>query len=99
MTTLTKRKKSFSEIVEKNKVYPLEEALPILGKFPQVKFDETVEIHIDLNIDPKNSDQAVRGSVVLPHGTGKKIRIAVLAKAKICRRPGPLALSWSARTN
>jgi len=82
MAALTKRKKVFAQIVKPDKVYSIEEAVEAIQQFPAVKFDETVEIHIDLNIDPKNSDQAVRGSVVLPHGTGKKIRIAVFCKGE-----------------
>jgi len=53
-----------------------------LKKVPKVKFDETVEINIHLNVDPKNSDQLVRGTVVLPHGTGKKVKVAVFCKGE-----------------
>jgi len=82
MATLTKRRKAFSEWSDHNKVYTIEEAVDAIDKFPAVKFDETVEIHVDLNIDPKSSEQAVRGTVVLPHGTGKKIRIAAFCKGE-----------------
>ncbi len=53
-----------------------------MKKVPKVKFDETVEINIHLNVDPKNSDQLVRGTVVLPHGTGKKVKVAVFCKGE-----------------
>lgn len=67
-------------MVEKGRNYPLEEAIQILKKTPSVKFDQTVEASIKLDIDPKQTDQAVRGTVVLPHGTGKKIRVACFCK-------------------
>ena len=59
--------------------YSIENAIQIL-KQSEVKFDQTVEIHMNLGVDPKHSDQVVRGTVVLPHGTGKKVRIAVFCK-------------------
>lgn len=64
------------------KTFGLEEAIESIAGFPKIKFDETVEMHINLNIDPKSSDQMVRGTVALPHGTGKKIRIAVFCKGE-----------------
>jgi len=59
---------------------PLQEAVNRLSKAPKVKFDETVELHFNLNLDLKASDQGVRGTVVLPHGIGKKVRVAVFCK-------------------
>lgn len=61
-------------------VYPLKEALDIVKSWPQVKFDETIEIALNLNIDPKKPDQNARGALSLPHGTGKDIRVAVFAR-------------------
>ena len=74
MVYVTKRKKEFNKTFEVAKTYSLEEAVAHIEKFPKVKFDETVELHFALNIDLKNSEQGVRGTVVLPHGTGKKIK-------------------------
>jgi large subunit ribosomal protein L1 len=82
MVKLSKRKKNFSDIVKEDQSYNMSDAVVCIEKFPKVKFDETVEVHIKLNIDPKSSDQVVRGTVVLPHGTGKKIRIAVVCKGE-----------------
>lgn len=83
MVKLSKRIKEASKMVEPEKIYPLEEAVDTLVKFPSAKFDETVEVHLSLNIDAGASDQSVRGTVVLPHGTGKKIRIAVFCKGEL----------------
>jgi len=62
--------------------YPLEEAVPLLQKIKFAKFDETVEVHLRLGVDPKHADQMVRGAVVMPHGIGKTVRIAVFAKGE-----------------
>jgi len=69
-------------MVDKNKTYKLEEAVSILKKTPAAKFDETVELAFNLNADHKQSDQMVRGTVTLPHGTGKKIKVLVLCKGE-----------------
>lgn len=79
---MSKRTKEFEKIVDKKKLYSLKEAIEILKKSPKVKFDETVEIAIKLDIDPKETSQAIRGTVALPHGTGKKVKIAVFAKGE-----------------
>ena len=60
--------------------YALEDAVPLLQKIKYAKFDETVEVHMRLGVDPKHADQMVRGAVVLPHGIGKTVRVAVFAK-------------------
>lgn len=75
-------KKALSAL-DQEKVYTLDEAIDNIAKFPQVKFDETVELHLHLATDSKSSDQSVRGTVVLPHGSGKKIRIAVICKGEL----------------
>jgi large subunit ribosomal protein L1 len=82
MTRLSKRVKEAQKAVDKDKAYPLEEAVSILKKAPRAKFDETVEIAFNLNADPKQADQLVRGTVTLPHGTGKKVRVLVLCKGE-----------------
>ena len=69
-----------AKLVDRAVQYEIEEAFDILGKFGKAKFDETVELHIKLGVDSRHADQQVRGAVVLPHGTGKSIRVAVFAK-------------------
>jgi len=82
MTRLTKRKKEFEKIVDKKKTYPLQEAVLVLKNALHAKFDETVELSFRMGIDPKQSDQMVRGTVILPHGTGKKVKVLVLCKGE-----------------
>jgi large subunit ribosomal protein L1 len=76
----SKRMKKVNEGLEKAKLYPAREALDTLKSKSTVKFDETVDIALSLGIDPKQSDQSVRGMAALPFGTGKKVRVAVFAK-------------------
>ena len=76
----TKAAKKAAEIVDKNKLYTVEEAFELIEKLPKRKFDETVELHIRLGVDSRNADQQVRGTVVLPNGTGKTVRVLVIAK-------------------
>lgn len=67
-----------TEKVDKNKLYSIEEAIKLMKEIKTAKFDETVEVHIKTNIDPKKGDQQIRGVVVLPHGTGKSKKVAVI---------------------
>ncbi len=69
-----------SKLIEKLKLYDTDEAFDVVVKTAKAKFDETVEAHIRLGVDSRHADQQVRGAVVLPHGTGKKIRVLVFAK-------------------
>lgn len=82
MKSHSKRYRESEKTLDRNKTYDFAEAVSILKKVPKVKFDETVEVNIHLNVDPKNSDQLVRGTVVLPHGTGKKVKVAVFCKGE-----------------
>ncbi|MFT5387121.1 MAG: large subunit ribosomal protein L1 [Lysobacterales bacterium] len=82
MAYIGKRMKEANKSVDVDTTYTLEEALDKIGKFPKTKFDETVELHLHLGINPKNSDQIVRGTVALPNGTGKKVRIACFCKGE-----------------
>lgn len=68
---------------DKSKVYDIAEAIEFIKTNAKAKFDESVEVHVRLNIDPKRGDQAVRGAVSLPHGTGKTARIAVITESKV----------------
>lgn len=77
-----KKMKAALEKIEMNKVYPLEEAIRLVKESSYVKFDESVDLVINLGIDPRKSDQMVKGSVVLPHGIGKKVRVLVFAKGE-----------------
>ncbi|MCB1212929.1 MAG: 50S ribosomal protein L1 [Chlamydiia bacterium] len=76
----SKRMRKIYEGVDKKKYYSPSEAIDLLKSLPHVKFDESVEVALRLGIDPKKSDQAVRSTVVLPHGTGKQVRILVICK-------------------
>ncbi len=77
-----KNYRKVAEKVEKNKLYTTEEALTLVRETKIAKFDESVEVHIRLAVDPKKGDQQVRGAVVLPHGIGKAARIAVITSTK-----------------
>jgi large subunit ribosomal protein L1 len=69
-------------LVEKNKLYGVEEAVGLAKKTARTKFDETVDLAVNLGVDPKQADQMVRGTVVLPHGTGKTVKVLVFAKGE-----------------
>ena len=71
-----------AKLVDKQKLYDTVEALDLVTKTAKAKFDETIEVHVKLGVDSRHADQQVRGAVVLPHGTGKKVRIAVFAKGE-----------------
>jgi len=76
----SKRFKKALEVVDAKKAYLLKEAVGVLAKFPKAKFNETVDLAFRLGVDPKQSDQMVRGTVPLPHGSGKTVRVLVFAK-------------------
>lgn len=76
----SKRYKKALQLLDSKKPYLLTAAVEILGKFPRAKFNETVDLAFHLGVDPKQSDQMVRGTVPLPHGTGKTVRVLVFAK-------------------
>ena len=76
----SKRYVECSKLVDSNKEYDIKEALDIIEKMPKTKFDETVELHVKLGVDSKHADQQVRGTVVLPHGTGKTKKVLVFAR-------------------
>jgi large subunit ribosomal protein L1 len=80
MTKLTKKQKAQEGTVDRNRFYPVKEAITIVKKNAASKFDETVEIALNLGVDPRHADQMVRGVVNLPKGSGKTVRVAVFAK-------------------
>jgi large subunit ribosomal protein L1 len=82
MKTRSKRYKESEKQLDKDKAYQLKEAISVLKKMAPPKFDGSVDLHFSLSVDTKKSDQMVRGTVVLPHGTGKKVRLAVFCKGE-----------------
>ena len=76
----TKRTAQLLEKIDNEKAYGVDEAFAVLAELKSAKFDETVEIALNLNVDPRHADQMIRGSVVLPNGTGKSVKVAVFAK-------------------
>jgi large subunit ribosomal protein L1 len=79
---ISKRVKSWADKIDSEKLYPLTDALQLLKECSTVKFDESVEVAVNLGIDARKSDQAVRGATVLPKGTGKTVRVAVFAQGE-----------------
>jgi len=77
----SKRYKKALEVVDGKKTYPLKDAVGVLAKFPKAKFNESIDLAFRLGVDPKQSDQMVRGTVPLPHGSGKTVRVLVFAKS------------------
>jgi len=80
MAKLTKRQKAIREKIDAEKLYPAEEAFALVKEFATVKFTESIDVAINLGVDPRKSDQTVRGSCLLPNGTGKSVRVAVFAQ-------------------
>ena len=82
MAKLSKRAKAFRERVDANKSYPLDEAIAILKETATTKFNESVEVAVNLGVDARKSDQGVRGATTLPHGTGSEVRVAVFTQGE-----------------
>jgi large subunit ribosomal protein L1 len=82
MAKLSKRVKAFRERVDANKSYPLDEAIAILKETATTKFNESVEVAVNLGVDARKSDQGVRGATTLPHGTGSEVRVAVFTQGE-----------------
>ena len=80
MAKLTKRQKAIVAAVEANKVYTLEDAVQVINTLPAAKFKESLDVAVNLGVDPRKSDQVVRGATTLPAGTGKTVRVAVFAQ-------------------
>lgn len=82
MPVMTKRLKTAEALIDRTKTYSVEEAMDIVKMAPAAKFDESVDLSLRLGVDPKHADQMVRGAIVLPHGIGKTVRVAVFAKGE-----------------
>ncbi len=80
MAKLTKRQRMIAEKVDSEKLYPIDEAVALLNEISKTKFKESFDVSINLGVDPRKSDQVVRGATTLPHGTGKDVRVAVFAQ-------------------
>ncbi len=80
MAKLTRRMKIFAEKVDSQKAYPIDEAVTLLSELAKTKFKESIDVSVNLGVDPRKSDQVVRGATTLPHGTGKTVRVAVIAQ-------------------
>ena len=80
MAKLTKRAKAIREQIEPGKMYAADEAFTLLKTLSTVKFVENIDVAVNLGVDPRKSDQVVRGATVLPHGTGKQVRVAVFTQ-------------------
>ena len=86
MANLSKRVRAFKEKVDPTRSYPLEEAVSMLKEFSTVKFNETVEMAVNLGIDARKSDQGVRGATTLPFGTGSEVRVAVFTQGEAAEK-------------
>ena len=82
MTKMTKRQRAIAEKVDPAKAYPIDEAVNLLSELSKTKFKESFDVSINLGVDPRKSDQVVRGATTLPHGTGKSVRVAVFAQGE-----------------
>lgn len=82
MAKLSKRIKAHREKLSRTTVHPVDEALTIIKELASAKFQESVDVSVNLGVDPRKSDQVVRGSTVLPHGTGREVRVAVFAQGE-----------------
>src|SRR6266511_797753 len=82
MAVMTRRFKAAEALVDRTKSYSIEEAVDIVAQSPGAKFDESMDVSLRLGVDPKHADQMVRGAIVLPHGIGKAVRVAVFAKGE-----------------
>jgi large subunit ribosomal protein L1 len=79
---LTRRRRAILEKLDRERLYPIDEAVNLLSEFAKSKFKESVDVAVNLGVDPRKSDQAVRGATTLPHGTGKTVRVAVFAQGE-----------------
>ena len=96
MPAVAKRTKTWKEKLPPGKSYPIDDALKLVKEFATAKFNESVDVSVNLGVDATKSDQQVRGSTVMPHGTGKTVRVAVFGVALPFGMPSALAISTEA---
>ena len=94
MAKLSKRVRAFREKVDANHTYPVDEAVALLKEFGTAKFNETVEVAVNLGVDARKSDQGVRGATTLPHGTGSEVRVAVFAQGESAEKAKELGADF-----
>ena len=94
MAKLSKRVRAFREKVDANQSYPLDEAVALIKEFGTAKFNETVEVAVNLGVDARKSDQGVRGATTLPHGTGADVRVAVFAQGESADKANALGAEF-----
>jgi len=94
MAKLSKRVRAFREKVDANHSYPVDEAVALLKEFGTAKFNETVEVAVNLGVDARKSDQGVRGATTLPHGTGSEVRVAVFAQGESAEKAKELGADF-----
>ena len=96
MAKLSKRQKAINEKVQANKAYAFEDAATLLAEVSSVKFVESVDVSVNLGVDPRKSDQVVRGATLLPHGTGKTVRVAVFTQGANAEAALAAGAEWRA---
>ena len=96
MAKVAKRIQAYRDKIDKSKSYPIEEALGLLKDCSKVKFNESVDVAINLGIDPRKSDQVVRGSTTLPKGSGKDVRVAVFTQGEAADKARATLQEWNA---
>ena len=96
MANLGKRTEALRKGVDRDKTYPIEEAVKMVKERAKAKFDETIEIAMNLGVDPRHADQMVRGVVTLPNGTGRSVRVGVFARGAKADEARAAVPTWSA---
>ena len=82
MAHQSKKQRAIAEKIEKNKAYPIDDAVQLINELPKAKFSESIDVSVNLGVDPKKSDQVVRGATTMPHGVGREVRVAVFAQGE-----------------